>query len=83
MALTDINPHLLFEEIQANQMRLDNCPRHHFPTMPDAARLPYMIGLKLDCATCGGSIDALQAYAYTRGYAAAGGNPNDVIPGWE
>lgn len=81
MAL-DFDPALLLEEIKANQHRLDGCKRHRFPTLPPTNEIPFRIGLKLDCINCGGSLDALQAYAYARGYAAAGGDPNDVIPGW-
>lgn len=77
MAL-EIDSKLLLEEIKANQARLDGCKQHHFPTFPE--RLAFR--QKLDCSKCGGSIDALQAYAYTRGFAAAGGDPNEIIPGW-
>lgn len=73
-----IDPHVMLEEIRANQKRLDECKRHHFPTFPER----LMFRHKLTCANCGGEIDALQAYAYTRGYIAAGGNGNDIIPGW-
>ena len=73
---------LLLEEIRANQIRLDTCKRHCFPTWPPIEQTPTLIGLKVDCCNCGGRMDALHAYAYTRGFEAAGGNPNEVIPGW-
>lgn len=73
---------MILDEIRENQRRLDGCKRHHFPTIPQVERIPTAFGLKLSCSKCGGSIDALQAYAYTRGFAAAGGNPNEIIPGW-
>lgn len=78
----DINPELMLEEIKANQQRLDECKRHHFPTLPDNDTIRVAFRLKLTCSNCGGTIDALKAYAYARGYEAAGGNPNDIIPGW-
>lgn len=71
---------LILEEVRANQARLDNCKRHHFPTWPE--NIGRALGLKVDCCNCGGTIDARMAAAYARGYAAAGGDPNDVIPGW-
>lgn len=80
MALID--PQIIWEEIKANQERLDGCKRHHFPTLPDTAAIPTALGLKLQCSKCGGTIDARMAYAYTRGYIAAGGDGNDIIPNW-
>lgn len=71
------DPALLLDEIKANQKRLDECKRHHFPTTP-----PLTLNVKFTCANCGGVINALNAYAYARGYAAAGGDPNDIFPGW-
>lgn len=75
--LSDPSFALILEEIKANQSLLDNCKRHHFPTFGDV-----VLGMKLDCSKCGGRMDAIQAAAYTRGYVAAGGNGNDIIPGW-
>lgn len=77
MAELGFDPAIMIAEIRENQKHLDGCKRHHFPTFGQVA-----FGMKLDCSNCGGRMCALQAGAYTRGYAAAGGNPNDVIPGW-
>lgn len=71
------NPELILQEIKDNQQRLDGCKVHWFPTLP-----AITLGAKFVCANCGGKIDALHAYAYTRGYIAAGGNGNNIIPGW-
>lgn len=68
---------VILEELQENQKRLDNCKRHHFPTFPEVT-----FGMKLDCSKCGGRIDAVRAYEYAKGYAAAGGDPNDIFPNW-
>lgn len=74
------DPKLVFEEIKANQQRLDACKRHHFPSWPQ--NISTHLGLKVDCSNCGGRMDARMVASYTRGYVAAGGNPNDIIPGW-
>ncbi len=78
----NIDPALLLEEIRANQKRLDECKRHHFPTLPPTDQIGTMLGLKLTCSKCGGIMDARMAASYTRGYAAAGGDPNEIIPNW-
>lgn len=69
----------LFAFVKANRAKLDACARHRFE-MGDP---PYRFGMKLTCTNCGGTIDAVQAFVYTQGYKAAGGDPNDVIPGYE
>lgn len=68
----------LLEEIKANRARLDGCAKHRFDLGPP----PYKFGMKLTCANCGGVLDAVQAFRYVEGYTAAGGDPNDVIPGY-
>lgn len=68
----------LFAEVKANQARLDRCKRHLFELGPP----PYRFGMKLTCQNCGGTIDAIKAFVYVQGYEAAGGDPNDVIPGF-
>lgn len=37
---------------------------------------------KIVCFNCGGAMDLIKVSEYVRGYIAAGGNPNDVWPGW-
>lgn len=74
----EVNFQLMFDEIKENRQRLDNCKLHHFPTLPK----PLEITSKFDCSNCGGRIGHQEASAYTRGYAAAGGDPNEIIPGW-
>lgn len=82
--MMDVSPDhkLILEELRANQDRLDRCKLHHFPTWPALHEIPTRLGLKVSCSNCGGVIDALHAAAYTRGYVAAGGDGNDIIPGW-
>lgn len=66
----------LLEEIKANAAKLNACPKHQF----EAAPLPYKMGHKFTCRNCGGKMEAIGAMYYARGYAAAGKNPNEIIP---
>lgn len=69
----------LWAEVKANRDKIDACPKHRFDIGPP----PYAIGCKFVCVNCGGRMDAVQAFRYCQGYKAAGGNANDVIPGYE
>jgi hypothetical protein len=66
--------------IKANHEALDKCPKHAF-AYPTERRLNF--GEKLTCRNCGGLMDAVQAFRYCQGFKAAGGNPNEVIEGFE
>lgn len=68
----------LFEQIKENRSKLDGCARHRF----EIGEPPYAMGQKVACTNCGGSLGLVEIAAYTRGYAAAGGDPGDVAPGW-
>lgn len=70
--------HELLEQIKANRVRLNNCPKHRF----EIGEPPYRFGEKFTCCNCGGKMDAVYALEYVNGYAAAGGDPNDIIPGF-
>lgn len=66
----------LWAQVRANSNALDACPRHRFEGT--TAR----IGQKFTCLNCGG-VQTLSAIgAYLHGYRAAGGNPDDVWPGF-
>lgn len=78
----EIDYSIIVEEIKSNQKRLDSCKQHRFPTWPPPEVLAFKFRHKVTCCNCGGEMDALQAASYTRGYVAAGGNGNDVIPDW-
>lgn len=69
----------LFEQVKANRAKLDACQKHHF----NIGDPPYRFGAKFTCTNCGGEMDAVQAFRYCQGFKAAGGNPNEVIPGYE
>jgi hypothetical protein len=67
----------LLAEIQANSKLIANCPRHRVdPTN-------HKFGQKMTCLNCGGKRDAYSFLMYARGYKAAGGDPNDIWPGWK
>lgn len=69
----------LLAKIKANRKLLDGCLRHKF----DIGEPPYRLGMQLHCLNCNGKLDAVQAYAYARGYEAAGRDPNEIIPGFK
>lgn len=67
---------IAFIEAQENIARIDSCKRHHFPT------IKIEFGAKVTCSICGGVLSVLEVRHYILGYAAAGGNPNDILQGW-
>lgn len=74
--------------VEANMALLSACTRHTFEVvqadyvMLDGAPVGILPGTRLQCVHCNGRMPALEAFRYTQGYAAAGGDPNEVIPGW-
>jgi hypothetical protein len=69
----------LWEEVQENNRKKEACPLHTFKPMTGAIR----IGQKFTCTNCGGERFSLVDIGhYLRGYKAAGGDPDDVFPGW-
>lgn len=64
--------------IKANRKRLNECKKHRFKL----GELPYTLGTKFVCDNCAGVMPAVEAYQYILGYEAAGGNANDVAPGF-
>jgi hypothetical protein len=66
----------IWAEIKANASLLKACPRHKID--PEARRF----GKKSVCLNCHGQMDLGEWLSYTAGYKAAGGNPDDVWPGW-
>ena len=61
-----------------NRRKLDECKRHlfHLP------KPPYILGQRATCEHCGGSLGLVEVNQYVRGYEAAGGNCDDVCPGF-
>lgn len=63
-------------EVKANQRRLNECKRHHFTYST------VQLGQPIQCDNCKGTMQLTDAGQYVKGYMAAGGDPNDVWPGW-
>lgn len=72
----------LLAKIKANRDRLDACPRHRFEWNVPPGGVARMFGGKVRCHNCEGEMPLVELGAYVRGFAAAGGDPNDVLPGW-
>lgn len=69
----------LLREVRANTAKLDACPRHLLRPVPPHSSHGR---LELLCDHCGGRLRSMEAGQYVRGYVAAGGNAEDVWPGW-
>lgn len=67
----------IFEDVKANIAKLLACKRHRF-----TAGVRPAFGQKLTCQECGGTMGLMSAGEYIRGYEAAGGNADDVWPGY-
>lgn len=78
MPITKIDVAEILAGVRRNHGALKACPRHHFKGFAEAG-----LGGKLTCTHCGGEMRLSDTLLYTRGYMAAGGNPEDVIEGWE
>lgn len=74
----------LWAEAQANVERLNACPRHLFEMTDEQVNAgpAALFGKKLECHRCNGRMDMIHVNQYVRGYEAAGGNANDILPGW-
>lgn len=70
----------LMRRIRENSKRLESCGKHNFGLCPSADELWRVRDLM--CLNCGGKMEKLQAVRYAEGYAAAGGDINDVLQGY-
>lgn len=66
----------LMDEAKGEIARRAGCPRHSFK-----AQASYSFGAKLTCEVCGASMRLTDISTYARGYRAAGGNLDDILPG--
>jgi hypothetical protein len=73
-----IDSKALFAEVKANAAKLTACKQHHV----DLGEPPYKFGMTCICTNCGGTMKAVDLFRYVQGFEAAGGNPNDVVPGY-
>ena len=77
--LSKFETYNLLSEVIENRDKLDNCVKHSFGELP----APMNFGQKLRCTICSGTMDAVQAFRYCQGFKAAGGNPSEIINGFE
>jgi hypothetical protein len=63
----------IWEEVKENRRKLDGCAKHQFGDIVVVGR-----PMRVACKNCGGLMDPLDVLLYQRGYAAAGGDPDDV-----
>ena len=55
-------PHILLEEVRANQTKLEACKDHRFEAIT-----PGLFGTRYYCQHCGGQVDGLSAKWYETG----------------
>lgn len=68
----------IFAEVQENSRRLRSCSQHLF-SVHDVKKM----GQKLPCYNCGGRLALTDIGFYISGFKAAGGDPNEIMPGYE
>lgn len=66
----------IWEEVKENAAKLKACPRHRFPGGD------VKLGQRVTCLECGGWMNLTRAGEYVNGYEAAGGDADNVWPGW-
>jgi hypothetical protein len=69
---------VMYEGIRQNRTTLDNCPKHRF----SCEQVTITLGVKLRCLECGGDMILTEIAQYIRGYVAAGGDANEIWPGY-
>lgn len=69
----------MLADIRENHRRWRECPRHLYRAW-DANK--HRLGQKHTCLNCGSSKSLTDIGCYIEGYQAAGGNPNDIMPGY-
>jgi hypothetical protein len=68
----------IWKQVQADSAARSLCPRHHYDPNPNG----YRLGEKLTCTVCGVADRLGDIGKYIAGYVSAGGNGNDILPGW-
>ena len=67
----------ILTKVRENRAKLDGCKKHHWTYEK------LTLGQPLVCDNCGGTTQITDAGWYVQGYVAAGGNADDVWPGWK
>lgn len=71
-----IDGRTLLAEVQENRRRVDGGPRHRFEP------IKVKLGQRVRCGECGGEMRLPELGSYIAGYEAAGGNADDIWPGY-
>ena len=73
-ATTQMNSmHSIWEEVKENHRLLRTCRRHRFQG-------EFRLGQRMTCLECGGTLTTTDIHMYAKGYAAAGGKPEEIWP---
>lgn len=67
-----------FDKAQTNHKKLKSCARHKFTSVNSDS---VVFNREHSCILCGGTMKERDVLIYCSGYAAAGGNPDDIYPG--
>lgn len=67
---------VILDEVRINHARLKSCDLHVF----DPAT--YKPGKRMVCVKCHGELQSVRIGSYIDGYEAAGGDCNDIWPGY-
>lgn len=67
----------LWAEVKENRRKIRGCPRHRFEAMK------IVLGQRIQCQNCNGMMGLIPIGEYIAGYKAAGGDTNDIWPGFE
>lgn len=74
----------IMDEVVSNNKLLNGCPGHRFGEIPDDWRTSKpLTRQKFTCSVCGGNMNVHDIVLYRKGYAANGGNPDDVLSGMD
>lgn len=68
----------IWVEVKANHARLKSCAKHQY----EGGQIKKL-GAKYACKNCGGTRGLEHIGDYIDGYVAAGGNSEDIWPGWK
>lgn len=79
MSLSEDEIHETIRRIIANTAKLEACPVHRFDPEDFKPELPRF---KMTCTTCGGEMEPTDIRQYLLGFVAAGGDPEQVWPGF-
>jgi hypothetical protein len=71
----------LAERAKDEARRWRECPRHEFDPLPTGSGT-LLLGMRVACKRCRVERRIMDVIDYVRGYAAAGGDPEDVLPGY-